>query len=451
MFLLFLYLSIGPLYAPIPKSHDTIFSNLTLLSQFAFWGIWYGFTLLSVIFVGRLWCGLLCPLGALSEWVGKFGLKKATPSWVKWNGWLVIMFVVVTILGQTMDVRDDPKGLALLFLYIFALAALIGFVFGKKGSRPWCRYFCPIGKILGVVSRIGMLDFRPNKQRTNADKLPEYIESGLCPTDYNLSIKSSTLNCIACGKCVHAKPKAMLGLYLRKPGEEVKQIKSRGANWSEILFILLAPGLAAGGFLWTILNNYTDYRNAVGGYFLDNNMLSWFNHASQLVSSQTWNQHYSWLDVTTITTYMLFYGVVIALFLSLSNSVVAKLLTYNRADFIDCFKGLAYQFIPIAILSIIIGLCGKFFQVLNSDFHVPNNVDVWIKAIMLLASMIWSLILSYQFIKNYKEVSVATKFIAYLIIILNVGVLLYLWWPAILGQGPMSEVEMIRKHLIVPS
>ena len=214
---------------------------------------------------------------------------------------------------------------------------------------------------------------------------------------------------------------------------------------------MLAPGLAAGGFLWTILNNYTDLREYIGGYLLDENMLSWFNEASQLVSSQTWNQHYNWLDVVTISAYMSIYGVVIALFLAISNSAVAKLLTRNKDDFIACFKGIAYQLIPISILSIVIGLCGKFFSILNSDFHVPNNVDVWIKILMLGSSMIWSLILSWKFIQSYKQVNTISRMASYCIFIFNVGVLLYLWWPAILGQGPMSEVEMIRQHIIVPS
>ncbi|ASK79562.1 hypothetical protein CF386_10940 [Paraphotobacterium marinum] len=450
MFLLFLYLTIAPLFASVPKSHDTIFTNVTLLSQFLFWGVWYGFCLLSVIVIGRLWCGLLCPLGALSEWAGRLGLKREVPRWVKWNGWLVIMFLLVTILGQTMDVRDDPKGLALLFLYIFVLAFIVGLLFGKRGSRPWCRYFCPIGKILGVVSRLGILDFKPNKQRKKTEQLPEYIEGSLCPTDYNLSIKSTTNNCITCGACTHAKPKAMLGIYLRKPGFEVKNIMNHSPNWSEIIFILITPGLCAGGFLWLILNDYNVFRDYVGGILLDNNFMWFFNQASPLLSSQTWNQNFTWLDVISITLYMSFYGMIIALILAGTNAIASKLISCNKEQFKKSFKIITYQFIPVAILSIIIGLCGKFFEVLHDDFNLPELIEVWIKSIMLISSMLWTFILSYQYVFSLQSVAFYKKSMALLLVIINILMILYMWWPAILGQGYMSEVEMIRQHLIVP-
>ncbi|MBF4211738.1 4Fe-4S binding protein, partial [Pseudomonas donghuensis] len=52
-------LLVAPALLPLPDSQARILDNLTLLAQFLFWGIWWPFVLLSMVFFGRLWCGVL--------------------------------------------------------------------------------------------------------------------------------------------------------------------------------------------------------------------------------------------------------------------------------------------------------------------------------------------------------------------------------------------------------
>jgi hypothetical protein len=40
-----------------PEGTDSIFTHLGLFANFMLWGIWFPLTLLSVLLVGRLWCG----------------------------------------------------------------------------------------------------------------------------------------------------------------------------------------------------------------------------------------------------------------------------------------------------------------------------------------------------------------------------------------------------------
>jgi hypothetical protein len=62
-----------PAWLPLPGDSARIVNNLTIFAQFVFWGIWWPFVLLSMVLFGRLWCGVLCPEGALSEWAAKKG------------------------------------------------------------------------------------------------------------------------------------------------------------------------------------------------------------------------------------------------------------------------------------------------------------------------------------------------------------------------------------------
>jgi polyferredoxin len=96
----YLVLVAVPAFLPLPGRLAHIWSNLTLLAQFAFWGIWWPFVLLSMILVGRAWCGLFRPEGALTEAASRFGRGHAIPRWITWKGWPFVAFALTTIYGQ---------------------------------------------------------------------------------------------------------------------------------------------------------------------------------------------------------------------------------------------------------------------------------------------------------------------------------------------------------------
>ncbi|MED7820100.1 MULTISPECIES: 4Fe-4S binding protein [unclassified Francisella] len=451
MLLSFLFLIIAPVYSNNPKSTDTIFTNILLLSQFLFWGVWYGGCLLSVIPFGRLWCGMLCPLGAFTQWIGKFGFKRKIPSWMKSEIWLILMFTIVTILGQTLDVRDDPWGMIKLFGLIFLLAIIIAFIYGQNGGRPWCRYFCPIGKILGVISRLSFIHIAPNRGIKPLPANKEYfIQGRLCPTDYNLPYKVSTNNCITCGKCISTQQKAGLGTYFRFPGAELTNVLDRDPNWSEVAFVLLAPGLAAGGFLWLILHQYQLFRDYIATFLIDHNIMWPFNSAPWILSSQTWNQNFNWLDVFTISIYMLLYGLVIALISSILIAVASLVARSSQLNFRKTFYILTYQFTPVVMLTIVIGLCGKFFEVMQTDFGLMQSTSDTIKATLFLISIIWSVLLLYKVIRKIPNLNVIKVTFIGCMLFINFVVISCIWWPAIFNKTYVSDVEKIRQHIVIP-
>jgi len=128
MFVLFIVVIGGPLLLPDPPGDATPLNNLRVAANFALWGIWFPIVFLSVIFTGRSWCGLLCPMGAASGWVNKIGLQRPIPRWLAWEGTPLISFILITVLGQTVGVRDHPEAAAEIFGSTMLGAIVIGFL-----------------------------------------------------------------------------------------------------------------------------------------------------------------------------------------------------------------------------------------------------------------------------------------------------------------------------------
>src|SRR5215813_9875224 len=51
-------LAVVPAFLPLPPDDARWFTSLTVFAQWAFWGLWWPFVILSMFVVGRAWCGL---------------------------------------------------------------------------------------------------------------------------------------------------------------------------------------------------------------------------------------------------------------------------------------------------------------------------------------------------------------------------------------------------------
>lgn len=93
-------LLIIPLMTPMPDRLSHIWSNAVLFAQFMFWGIWWPFVLVSMVLMGRTWCGVFCPEGALAEAASRHGYGRATPRWIKWKGWPFVALPAPRSMGR---------------------------------------------------------------------------------------------------------------------------------------------------------------------------------------------------------------------------------------------------------------------------------------------------------------------------------------------------------------
>ncbi|HRL22701.1 MAG TPA: 4Fe-4S binding protein, partial [Alcaligenes sp.] len=102
--LVYAVLLLVPVFLPLPDRGASVLNNLTVLAQFAFWGVWWPFVLLSMPLLGRTWCGVFCPEGTLTEWASRHGRGGAIPRWLRWGGWPFVAFALTTIYGQLISV-----------------------------------------------------------------------------------------------------------------------------------------------------------------------------------------------------------------------------------------------------------------------------------------------------------------------------------------------------------
>jgi polyferredoxin len=158
---------------------------------------------LFLILVGNLYCGYLCPFGALQELIGDLRPEslKSSPSPRAWRyartAKYVTLFILVLLFVRNLNpavassdflvtiFRGGDQGKALMW----AIACLaLAFFF----PRFWCRTLCPAGAFLSLLNGV-----RGPKRIAPKRKIK------LCP--YGVTA-ASELDCICCDRCRSPAP-----------------------------------------------------------------------------------------------------------------------------------------------------------------------------------------------------------------------------------------------------
>ncbi len=139
----------------------------------------FALPLIFTLFFGRTFCAAVCPLGAVQELVAVRPLR--VPAWLDQAlGLLAHVYlgaaVALAATGTAFLIcRYDP------FVGIFRLGAnlnmvILGAVFlvgGTLVGRPYCRYLCPYGAILALLSRVSRWQVRIPPERCTQCRLCE--------------------------------------------------------------------------------------------------------------------------------------------------------------------------------------------------------------------------------------------------------------------------------------
>lgn len=173
--------------------------------------------LVVAVLFGTIFCGYLCPFGSFQEWIGKLG-KKLFPKkfnrmvpekpdrvlrYLRYAVLIVVLYrtaVSATLVFQAADpyyalfnlLSGEVAATALAALVIIAVLSL--FI-----ERPWCKYFCPYGALLGLFNKVRIFKLRRNPDTCIDCKKCDRV----CPMNIRVSGKMvvSEAQCISCHQC----------------------------------------------------------------------------------------------------------------------------------------------------------------------------------------------------------------------------------------------------------
>ncbi len=134
------------------------------------------YTAISLILLGRgVFCGWLCPFGALQELLAKVARALRLPVWNPserlqrrmWMGKyvsLAVILVLVFVAPEAAVVAEEVEPFKTAITAAFArglpyvIYALVLLTIGLFTERAFCRFLCPLGGALAVLDRLHLVD-----------------------------------------------------------------------------------------------------------------------------------------------------------------------------------------------------------------------------------------------------------------------------------------------------
>jgi len=181
----------------------------------AFILMWIVFAL--TVFLGPVFCGWICPLGSIQEWFGKLGKKifkrrfnRLIPYEVDrilrylryvMLGWVIYMTAVTgTLVFSDIDpyfalfnfwTSEVASGGVIILAVVLVLSLIV--------ERPFCKYACPYGAVLGAFNLFRI--FKIRRRRSTCIDCKACDRS--CPMNIPVSTGGAVRHhqCITCLKC----------------------------------------------------------------------------------------------------------------------------------------------------------------------------------------------------------------------------------------------------------
>jgi polyferredoxin len=265
---------------------DPLVAVSTVLSTHKFyWGLHCGLGMIIVtIIFGRFFCGWVCPFGSIHHFVGVLGNRRKTvPEKIILNKYrktqkikyLVLVFLLgmaafpsISATLQTglldpiplvtrsfnlvlLPILDRGTYLTSVNARFYEFAWLILAIFGAAVllnlliPRFYCRFICPLGALLGLISRFSIWRIGKTQNECINCKLCEKSCEGGCEPSANIKIAE----CVLCFNC-RDDCKHDLIAYQTIPsqaGETQADISRRGFVLSLVSGIVAVPALRLGG------------------------------------------------------------------------------------------------------------------------------------------------------------------------------------------------------------
>jgi polyferredoxin len=207
--------------------------------------------LLSSLLLKKTFCSWLCPVGTISEYLWKLGRKLfrrnvAVPRWLdiplrslKYVLMAFFLFIVVSMTAEALnEFMLAPFGIIadVKMLNFFRNISITGMaviaslvVLSVFIQNFWCRFLCPYGALMGLVSTLSPVRIRRDAQACiDCGKCNKACPSSL-PMDKLVQIRS--LECTSCMECVAVCPAENALQFSLPPRRSVSETGAPAARW----------------------------------------------------------------------------------------------------------------------------------------------------------------------------------------------------------------------------
>ncbi len=253
--------------------------------------IWSLVLIGATLVIGRFFCGYVCPLGAVIDFLDTLFFRKkprqalkAEASWRKVKFWVLILFLSAAAAGLSLAYLMDPLALLTRFytfvlfplvisllnllldvvrplfqavgwvelshltyrqpVYYMAIITLLIFAgiiaLNHFTPRFWCRYLCPLGALLGLISPLGLFKRRVGPECNACEDCRAACPMGAAGEVAENIRLSECIQCRTCAEACHEKAITFPAFPLVDHGGEYSpiEVSRRGFSFS------VAGGLA---------------------------------------------------------------------------------------------------------------------------------------------------------------------------------------------------------------
>ncbi|MDD5604000.1 MAG: 4Fe-4S binding protein, partial [Eubacteriales bacterium] len=174
-------------------------------------------TLTAAILLGPVICGWVCPFGTFQEFIGKIGRKifgrkynlfipAKLDKYMRFLRYIVLVLVVYITATEAKLLFQNVDPYYALFNFwssevsikaLLILGAVT--VFSLFVERPWCKYLCPYGALLGITNLFRIFKVR----RIPGTCINCKMCDRACPMNIKVSDARAVIDhqCITCLKC----------------------------------------------------------------------------------------------------------------------------------------------------------------------------------------------------------------------------------------------------------
>ena len=236
-------------YAPDGVS-TKLYAKANLVSLLV-WGVWWPVMVWIAVWFGRVWC-LVCPMELVSNIGERIGRTLRLPQarltgWVAAGGLIALFYFIIQMCVAGLELHRVPAYTSV-FLWTLLGVALLAGLFLK--DRAFCRGFCPVGLLLNVYGRGGMVAVRSKTQQPcrdcdgrecKAGRKRHALDARSCPSLLDPPKLDTNADCLVCCQCLKTCQSDNLVLRLGRPFPEADW-RPVLASWPLTLFVMLVSG-----------------------------------------------------------------------------------------------------------------------------------------------------------------------------------------------------------------